>query len=108
MFKGGKTTAYTMAILQRFNGMCSYIVYKTFDLEPQMVNARSARAKLGIRSPPRTPGKQIKKLVIEHVAARFPKQFKYEMTTHGNPRPGTDDRADAIVVALAGPILDNV
>ena len=29
------------------------------------------------------------------------------MTHKGNPQPGTDDRADALVVALAGPLLDN-
>tara|TARA_B100000427_G_scaffold297829_1_gene278456 strand:+ start:188 stop:709 length:522 start_codon:yes stop_codon:yes gene_type:complete len=107
MFKGGKTTAHTMAILQRFNGMCSYIAYKVFDLEPVMVNPRSARSKLGIKVPPRTPSKEMKKMIIEHISTRFPKQFKYELTVHGNPRPGTDDRADAIVVALAGPLLDN-
>ena len=107
MFKGGKTTAHTMATLQRFNGMCSYIAYKVFDLDPTMVNPRSARAKLGIKVPPRTPSKQMKKIIIEHISNRFPDQFKYSLTVHGNPKPGTDDRADAIVVALAGPILDN-
>jgi len=106
MFKGGKTTAYTMATLQRFNGMCSYIVYKVFDHVPTMINPRSARAKLGIKTPRRAPSSQVKRCIIEHVEEMFEGKFKYELTHKGNPKPGTDDRADAIVVAIAGPILD--
>ena len=52
-------------------------------------------------------GNAVSKIIIEHISNRFPDQFKYSLTVHGNPKPGTDDRADAIVVALAGPILDN-
>ena len=103
MFKGGRTTAYTMATLQRFNGMCSYIVYKVFDHIPTMVNP-----KLGIKTPRKVPSSQVKKCIIEHVEKMFEGDFKYELTHKGNPRPGTDDRADAIVVAIAGPMLDDV
>jgi len=41
-------------------------------------------------------------LIIDWVSAKYPKDFKYELTTHGNPKPGTCDRADAVVTALAG------
>jgi len=105
MFKGGKTTAQTMAKLQRFNGMCSYIVYKTFDIVPILVNPRSARSKLNIKIP---RGQKPKKIIIEWVENRYKEQFEYSMTRHGNPQPGTDDRADAIVVALGGSRLDNM
>ena len=104
MFKGGKTTAQTMAKLQRFNGMCSYITYIVFDMMPTMVNPRSARSKLGIKIP---RGQNAKKIIIEWVTNEYKEQFKYSMTRHGNPQPGTDDRADAIVVALGGIKLDN-
>ena len=104
MFKGGKTTAHTMAKLQRFNGMCSYIAYKVFDLLPTLVNARSARSQLGIKVP---KGQNTKKIIIEWVSDRYKEQFKYNMTHHGNPQPGTDDRADAIVTALGGIKLDS-
>ena len=49
----------------------------------------------------------MKRYIIEHVENKFDGQFKYNMTHKGNPQPGTDDRADALVVALAGPLLDN-
>ena len=103
MFKGGRTTAQTMAKLQRFNGMCSYIVATVFDMVPTMVNPRSARSKLGIKIP---RGQNAKKIIVEWVAGEYKEQFKYNMTRHGNPQPGTDDRADAVVVALGGIKLD--
>ena len=36
--------------------------------------------------------------VIEWVEEKYPKDFIVEYTRHGNPKPGTDDKADAIVV----------
>ena len=36
-----------------------------------------------------------------YFSKRF-ESFKYEQTAHGNPLPGTDDRADAVVIALYG------
>jgi len=99
-FGGGKTTAQTVAKLQRFNGMCSYVVYKCFDEQPpKMINVRSARSKLGIKIPKGTKQGDAKKYIIEYVEKNHP-EFQYNMTAHGNPAPGTDDRADAIVVAL--------
>tara|TARA_R100001079_G_C4414938_1_gene137203 strand:+ start:213 stop:731 length:519 start_codon:yes stop_codon:yes gene_type:complete len=104
MFKGGKTTAFTMAKLQRFNGMCCFIVREVFDQDAQMVNVRSARRVLNIKIP---RGGNTKKIIIQEVEKRMGDQFKYNLTHKGNPQPGTDDRADAIIVALAGPLLDN-
>ena len=99
-FGCGKTTAQTVAKLQRFNGMCSYVVYKCFDEQPpKMINVRSARSKLGIKIPKGTKQGDAKKYIIEYVEKNHP-EFQYNMTAHGNPVPGTDDRADAIVVAL--------
>ena len=101
-FGGGKTTAQTIAKLQRFNGMCSYVVYKVFeDSHAEMVNVRTARNKLGIKIPKGVKDKDAKKVIIEWVQERFD-SFKYEETAHGNPLPGTDDRADAVVIALYG------
>ena len=103
MFKGGKTTAFTMAKLQRFNGMCCFIVREVFDQDAQMINVRSARRVLNIKIP---RGGNTKKIIIQEVEKRMGDQFKYNLTHKGNPQPGTDDRADAIIVALAGPLLE--
>jgi RNase H-fold protein (predicted Holliday junction resolvase) len=100
-FGGGKTTAQTMAKLQRFNGMCSFSTFKVFENQAIMVNVRSARSKLGIKIPKGLKEKEVKNTIIEWVSNKFD-SFKYDMTVHGNPLPGTDDRADAVVIALYG------
>lgn len=100
-FGGGKTTAHTMAKLQRFNGMCCYSIFNVFETEPKMVNVRVARTKLGIKIPKGIKKTDTKKYIIDFVQANNP-EFNYNMTAHGNPVPGTDDKADAIVIALYG------
>jgi RNase H-fold protein (predicted Holliday junction resolvase) len=100
-FGGGKTTAHTMAKLQRFNGMCSYGVYNIFESLPIMVNVRVARSNLGIKIPKGTKQNDTKKFIIEYVE-RNHTEFTYNKTAQGNPVPGTDDKADAIVIALYG------
>jgi hypothetical protein len=105
MFRGGKTTAFTMATLQRFNGMCCYALSQIFEMEASLINPNSARSVLGIKVPRKVPSKEKKKAIIENISDRFGDRFQYNLTKHGNPQPGTDDRADALVVALAGPLL---
>jgi hypothetical protein len=90
-----------MAKLQRFNGMCSYSAFRIFEKNANMVNVRSARSKLGIKIPKGLKEKEVKNTIIEWVSTKFD-TFKYDMTVHGNPLPGTDDRADAVVIALYG------
>ena len=98
-FAGGKTSANTMAKLQRFNGMCCLATRKIFDQDSTFLPARECRSLNEIKIP---RGSDTKKLIIDWVSAKYPKDFKYELTNHGNPKPGTDDKADAVVVALAG------
>jgi Holliday junction resolvasome RuvABC endonuclease subunit len=98
MFSGGRTTAGTMSKLQRFNGMISILAYRCFKLVPVLVPSRSARSKCGIKI---KRGENTKKKIIEWVEQKYPKDFIVELTRHGNPKPGTDDMADSIVVALS-------
>ena len=98
-FSGGKTTAMTMSKLQRFNGMISILCALTFKMNPELVNAASARKKAGLTI---KRGDDTKKMIIEWVAKRYPKDFIVEFPRHGNPKPGTDDMADSVIVALSG------
>ena len=98
MFSGGKTTAHTMAKLQRFNGMCSFMIKKSFGLTPILIPANKARKTVGIQV---KRGTCTKTRVINFVQQRYP-NFQVYYTRHGNPQPGTDDKADSVVVALAG------
>ena len=98
-FAGGKTSANTMAKLQRFNGMCCLATRKIFDEDSTLLPARVCRSLNEIKIP---RGSNTKQLIIDWVTAKYPKDFTYELTRFGNPKPGTDDKADAVVVALAG------
>jgi hypothetical protein len=98
MFSGGKTTANTMAKLQRFNGMCSFMVRNTFGVEPLLIPANKARKTVGVIV---KRGMCTKTNVINFVQQKYP-NFQVYYTRHGNPKPGTDDKADSVVIALAG------
>ena len=98
-FSGGKTTAATMAKLQRFNGMCSYVVHHLFGSPATLLQANKARGLVDLKI---KRGDNTKLKVIEWVSGKYPKEFIVEYTRHGNPKPGTDDKADAVVIANAG------
>ena len=98
-FSGGKTSAMTMSKLQRFNGMVCYMLRKTTNVQPILISPAKARSLVGLKI---KRGENTKQKVIEHVCRAFPDDFKFDLTRHGNPKPGTDDRADAIVIAWAG------
>ncbi len=97
-FNSGGSSGKTMAALQRFNGVVSWMVYECFEIEPQYLGATQARKLVGIKVP---RGQKAKKVVMEHLLATDP-DFKIEYTHRGNPKPQEFDRADAIVIARAG------
>ena len=80
-------------------GMCSFAVKRVFKQNPVLIPANKARKSVGLKI---KRGENTKKKVIEWVEKSYPKEFIVEYTNYGNPRPGTDDKADAVVIALAG------
>jgi Holliday junction resolvasome RuvABC endonuclease subunit len=97
-FNSGGSSAKTMAALQRFNGIVSWLLYEVFEIEPCFIGATSARKAIGIKVP---RGQKAKEVVLQHLLDTEP-AFKIEYTRHGNPKPESYDRADAIVIAMAG------
>ena len=104
MFGGGRTTASTMSKLQRFNGMCSFAVRRVFNQNPTLISANKARKLVGLKI---KRGEDTKKKVIEWCQKKYPRDFIIVLTNYGNPKPGTDDIADSIVIGLAGKELLN-
>lgn len=101
-FNSGGSTAKTMATLQKFNGIVSWICYDLWNIKPTYIGALQARKAYGIKVP---RGQKAKPVVLEHVL-QAEKTFSIQMTRHGNPKPESYDRADAIVIARAGSILE--
>ena len=97
-FRSGFSSAKTLSTLSRFNGVVSWICYKTFDVEPEYIAATSARKSVGIKVPKGTKAKQC---VIQYVVDNVP-DVLIEYTKHGNPKPQCFDKADSWVIARAG------
>jgi len=102
MFMRGKSSAKTLSTLMTFNGIVSWLVYELFEIEPQYIAATSARKQCGIKV---KRGLKAKEVVLKHLL-EHEKAFKIEYTKFGNPKPESYDRADAIVVAKAGDIIE--
>ena len=97
-FRSGFSSAKTLSTLSRFNGVVSWICYKTFDIEPEYIAATSARKSVGIKVPKGTKAKQC---VVQYVIDNVP-DVLIEYTKHGNPKPQCFDKADSWVIARAG------
>jgi hypothetical protein len=105
-FIPGRSRADTIMKLAKFNGIISWLCYDSFNMEPVYINVNSARTLYGLSFPRGTKGPKRKKMVIESVIEKEKTAFAYEMARGGkNFKKGTDDRADAIVIARAGEFL---
>ena len=95
-FNSGGSTAKTMATLQRFNGIISWICYNDLNMIPEYLTATQARKLCDLKVPRGTKAKE--------VALQFflDNGNEIEYTKHGNPKPGSYDRADSWVIAKAG------
>jgi len=105
-FLPGRSRADTIIKLAKFNGIISWLCFDTFDQAPTFINVNTARTLYGLSFPRGTKGPQRKKMVIESVIDKEKNAFSYEMARGGkNFKRGTDDKADAIVIARAGEFL---
>ena len=102
MFMKGKSSAKTLSALMTFNGIVSWLIYDLFEIEPEYISASSARKTAGIKVP---RGQKAKQVVLEHLLETEP-AFKIEYTKYGNPKAESYDRADAIVIAKAGYLIE--
>ena len=100
-FRSGFSSAQTLSTLSRFNGIISWICWDLFKIQPEMIAATSARKQAGLAI---KRGENAKEKVLDFVLDKFP-QIEIQYTKHGNPKPGTLDMCDSIVIALAG---DNI
>ena len=97
-FRSGFSSAQTLSTLSRFNGIVSWLCYEIFDIQPQMIAATSARKQAGVGI---KRGDNAKEKVLQFVIDNYP-DIAIQYTKHGNPKPGTLDMCDSIIIALAG------
>ena len=97
-FRSGFSSAQTLSTLSRFNGIISWMCWELFSIEPEMIAATSARKHAGVQV---KRGDNAKQKVLEFIIDKYP-NIEIQYTKHGNPKPGTLDMCDSIVIALAG------
>lgn len=97
-FRSGFSSAQTLSTLSRFNGIISWMCYEVFDIKPKMIAATSARKQAGVSI---KRGENAKEKVLQFIVDKYP-NIKIQYTKHGNPKPGTLDMCDSIIIALAG------
>lgn len=117
-FARGSTSANTITMLSKINGIVSYLVWDTFGIKPEFLMATSARSSLDITVSSKTKEEKRKEMLQEGSSKSYAKNmsgkkivldavvekygYKPEYTSSGNPRPQCYDEADAIVIAKAG------
>tara|TARA_R110000824_G_scaffold267631_5_gene456455 strand:+ start:494 stop:1036 length:543 start_codon:yes stop_codon:yes gene_type:complete len=97
-FRSGFSSAKTLSTLSRFNGIVSWVLYQTFEQEPEYLAAPTARKMCGVKVP---RGTKAKERVLEFVLDSE-LDFCLEYTRNGNPTPEAYDRADSFIIAKAG------
>tara|TARA_B100000282_G_scaffold295133_1_gene273743 strand:- start:349 stop:897 length:549 start_codon:yes stop_codon:yes gene_type:complete len=97
-FRSGFSSAQTLSTLSRFNGIVSWMCYEVFAIHPEMIAATSARKQAGISI---KRGDNAKEKVLHFIVDKYP-DIEIQYTKHGNPKPGTLDMCDSIIIALAG------
>ena len=96
-FNSGGSSAMTMAKLQKFNGIVSWMCFEIYEKKPIYYTATQARGLVGIKVP---RGQKSKEVVLEFLKESEP-SFVIETTKTGKAKPHYYDMADAIVIAKA-------
>ena len=96
-FRAGGSTAKTMAKLQAFNGIISWLCYELFDMNPVHISPAKARKLNGIKV---SRGQKAKEVVLNYLLENE-ESFTIQYTNKGNPKPVSYDRADSLIVAKA-------
>jgi len=113
-FRPGLSSAKTLLTLARFNGIVGYTTQQLFDIIPEYVNVNAARKANGIKIIRKSKGgAPTKDQVFEWVSNKVNYNWPVK-TLKSGPRkgqtvlePGCYDAADAYVIAVAGPKVNN-
>ena len=97
-FRSGFSSAKTLSILSKINGIVSYLAYEIFESAPTPLSVSSARKACGIKV---MRGQKAKEVVLNFLLDTED-SFMVSYTRHSNPVAGSYDRADSLIIARAG------
>jgi hypothetical protein len=104
-FTRGQSSAATISLLLRFNGICSYLVHKRLGLEPIYLNPTTARSlcKVKLVSKKKAGGLTHKEQTFQQITSREPfvdKEWPLKRT--GRLKDYCYDEIDSYVIAFGG------
>lgn len=108
-FAEGFSSAGTISILQRFNGIVCYLVRERFQVDPTYVNVSSARKAAGIKvtTKAKAGGRSAKQQTFDHMMANDLKDIVWPKKQRSdNIVDWAKDVVDAYVVARGGLMLN--
>lgn len=103
-FRTGHSSAYTIALLARFNAVISLSARRVLSLDPLYIDATAARKAIGIPllSKKKSGGKDQKQQTFEHLKQTTFVNESWPLKKSGMIQNWCYDRVDAFVIALAG------
>lgn len=107
-FRPGFSSAQTLLVLARFNGIVSYIVTAMFEIDAEYVNVNEARRLASIKIDRKNKEKTTKEKVFDEVSKRISFEWIHKTMKSGNSRglikfdDCNYDMCDAWVIATAG------
>lgn len=102
-FKGGFSSASTIASLTRINGVCSWIVYKIWNVVPEYISAATARKIYGVKAD-KLNNENNKDAALRTVIDKEP-DFAVSYNRNNNINEFCKDMADSLVIARAGEVI---
>jgi hypothetical protein len=109
-FAEGFSSAETISVLQRFNGIVCYLVREVWKIDPVYINVSSARKSIGIKvtTKAKAGGRNAKQQTFDHVTAGDLNHIVWPTKKRSvNTVDWAKDVVDAFVIARAGIILNN-
>lgn len=105
-FRTGMSSAATITMLMRFNGIVSYISREIFKVDPQYIAAASARKLCGIKmQKTAVAGMSGKEQVFKYMSEHDLKHVQWPLKKNGDSVDWSRDATDAYVIARAASIL---
>lgn len=108
-FSEGFSSAETISVLQRFNGIVCYITRDIFGVDPTYVNVSSVRKASGIKvtTKVKAGGRNAKQQTFDHMAQHDLSSIEWPKKKRSdNIVDWAKDVTDAYVVARGGALLD--
>lgn len=107
-FRTGMSSAQTITMLMRFNGIVSYIARKIFAQEPEYISSGHARKVCGIKLQKTAIGGPQKEQVFSHMQRNDLKHVQWQTKKNGNIVDWSRDATDAYCIARAACIEGKV